>query len=177
MTGETDTRLGLHARHRIWLGQEGSVGSIQVGFELSASEWIGVPQPSDSVTEIDARALYGKGWQLGWANSYVSTELGYRMRRGGQADEIRFDGTAGIEPWDGVLGLFTIAAAMPLGSLGDAKFEITPSLAFTLWPRVGANDKKPDLANRPPVLQIGVGVDTLNVGNGIRISAGLWRWF
>lgn len=176
LTGETDTRWGLHVRHRVWQGQDGSVASVQVGGEISISEWIGFPGPTESVTEIDARLLYGKGWQLDWANSYISTELGYRARLDGKADELRLDATGGIEPWDGILGLFTVAAAVPLGN-GDGKFEVTPSVAFTLWPRVGPNDKKPDLANRPPVLQIGVGVDTLNIGDGFRISAGLWRWF
>lgn len=176
LTGQTDTRWGLHVRQRVWQGDDGSVASVQLGGEISISEWIGFPQPTDSVTEIDARVLYGKGWQLDWANSYISTELGYRARFDGKADEIRLDATGGIEAWDGILGLFTVAAAVPLGD-GDGKFEITPSVAFTLWPRMGPNDKKPELANRLPVLQIGVGVDTLNIDEGVRISAGLWRWF
>lgn len=176
LTGATDTRWGLHVRHRIWQGDDGSVVSAQFGGEVSISEYIGFPTPTESVTEIDARALYGTGWQMDWANSYISTEFGYRARLGGEADELRFDATAGLEPWDGVLGLFTIAAAAPLGA-GDGKLEITPSVAFTLWPRVGPNDKKPDLTNRPPVLQIGVGIDTMNIDQGLRISAGLWRWF
>ena len=176
VTGESDTRWGLHARHRVWQGDDGSVASIQIGGEISISEWIGVPKAPGSVTEIDARALYGKGWQLDWANSYISTELGYRARLQGEADEIRLDATGGIEPWDGVLGLFTVAGAIPLGD-GDGKFEIGPSVAFTLWPRMEPNDKKPDLQNRLPVLQFGVSVDTLNIDQGVRLHAGLWRWF
>lgn len=176
LTGETDTRWGLHVRQRLWQGQDGSIVSAQFGGETTISRWIGLPTPPGSVTEFDARMLYGTSWQLDWANSYISTELGYRVRLDGEADEIRFDATGGLEPWDGVLGLFTVAAVAPLGA-GDGKFEITPSVAFTLWPRVGPNDKKPDLANRPPVLQLGVGVDTLNMDRGLKISAGLWRWF
>ncbi|MEM7059833.1 MAG: hypothetical protein AAF557_19780 [Pseudomonadota bacterium] len=177
LTGETDTRLGLHARQRLWQGWNGSIVSVQVGFELPANEWIGQLHPEDSVLEFDARALFGTGWQLDWANSYISTELGYRVRRGGLADELRFDGTAGLEPWDGILGLFTVSADVPLGGTEDASLEITPSLAFTLWPLVGENDKRPDLATPPQTLQIGVGIDALNPDDGIRISGGIWTWF
>lgn len=177
LTGEADTRLGLHARHRIWQGWNGSVASVQIGFELPVNDWMGLPQPADSVVEIDARALFGKGWQLDWANSYVSTELGYRVRRGGQGDELRFDGTAGLEPWGGVLGLFTVSAAVPLAETGRASLEITPSIAFTLWPGVSANDKKPELKTPPQTLQIGIGYDVLNPNDGIRLSGGIWTWF
>ena len=134
-------------------------------------------RPSDSVVEFDARALFGKGWQLDWANSFVSTELGYRLRHGGQADEVRLDGVTGLEPWDGILGLLTVSAAVPFGGDREASLEITPSIAFTLWPSLGANDKKPDLKTPPQALQIGVGVDALRPDDGIRISAGIWTRF
>lgn len=177
LTGETDTRVGLHARQRVWQGWGGSVASVQLGVEMPVNDWLGVPQPSDSVVEIDARALFGTGWQFGWANSYISTELGYRARRGGQPDELRFDGTAGLEPWDGILGLLTVSSAIPFGDGGTSTLKISPSLAFTLWPGVGDNDKKPELRTPPQTLQIGFGYDVLNPGDGIRISAGIWTWF
>lgn len=177
LTGENDTRLGLHARQRLWQGWNGSVVSVQAGFELSASEWMGQMRPSDSVFEIDARALYGKGWQWDWANSFVSTELGYRHRRGDEVDEFRFDGTIGLEPWDGFLGLITVAGAVPFGREGTTSLDVTPSLAFTLWPSVGDNDKKPDLSSPPIVLQIGLGVDVIDLDQGAKITFGLWRRF
>jgi len=177
LTGETDTRVGLHARQRLWQGWGRSVASVQIGFEVPVNDWLGQLQPPDSVVEIDARVLFGTGWQFDWANSYVSTELGYRARRGGQADELRFDGTAGLEPWDGVLGLFTVSSAVPLNETGQSKLELTPSIAFTLWPRVGSNEKKQDLASPPQTLQIGIGYDVLNPNDGIRLSGGIWTWF
>lgn len=177
LTGETDTRLGLHARHRVWQGWNGSVASLQIGVELPANDWLGQIQQPDSVVEIDARALFGMSWQLDWANSFVSTELGYRVRRSGQADEVLFDGTLGLEPWDGVLGLFTVSSTVPLENTGRASFMVTPSLAFTLWPQVGTNDKKPNLKAPPQTLQIGIGYDVLNPGDGIRLSGGIWTWF
>jgi len=177
LTGEADTRLGLHARHRVWQGWNGSVASVQIGFEVPVNDWIGYPQPVDSVVEIDARFLFGTGWQFDWANSYVSTELGYRARRGGQSDELRFDGTAGLEPWDGILGLFTVSSSVPFGETGRASLELTPSVAFTLWPQVDSNDKKPVLATPPQTLQIGIGYDVLNPNDGIRLSGGIWTWF
>ena len=177
VTAETDTRAGLHVRYQAWQGANGDVGSIQAGFQTSVGAVFGTPTPQDSVTEIDVRGLYGRGWQHDWANGYVSTELGYRARLGGQPDELRFDTTTGLEPWTGIIGLLNVSATYPFGEPGDASLELTPSIAYTLWPRVRTNDKKPNGPLYPPTLQFGVGVDVLNPDEGVRFSISLWRRF
>lgn len=177
LTGETELSGGGHARYRLWQGTNGAVASVQLGLGAPMERFLGPPRTDDFSFEADIRALYGKSWQLDWANAYVSSELGYLMRAGGSEDELRADTTAGIEPWHGVLGLLTLSASVPFDDTSDASLQVTPSIAYTLLPHIGENDKKPFGPLDPYTIQLGVGLDVLNQDDGMRISLSLWRPF
>jgi len=186
---DAELRVGGHARYRIWQGLDGDVVSFQVGVGLPAERWLGGglgDNRPDSVVEVDFRALYGRGWGLDWANAFVSTELGYRLRGEGQPDEIRFDTVAGIEPWRGVMGLLGVYTTVPLGGGDgdgdgdgdqDISLKLAPSLAYTFWPAFGANDKKPDGPISPTTVQAGIVWDALAPEDGIGVSISIWRRF
>ena len=180
MNSDVELRLGGHVRHRVWQGQDGDVASVQLGASFPAERWLGSEfgddQP-DSVPEVDVRVLYGRGWQFSWANAFISSETGLRIRGENQDEEIRFDTTAGVEPWRGIMGMMGVFAATPLGEQGTAQFKIAPSVAYTLWPNVGQNDKKPEDAVNPTTLQLGVSVDALNMDDGLGLSLSIWRRF
>ncbi|MEM9139436.1 MAG: hypothetical protein AAGB15_06360 [Pseudomonadota bacterium] len=176
-TGETEISAAGHVRYQVWQGADGDVASVQVGVGAPMERFLGPLRADDFAIEADIRALYGRGWQLDWANAYVSSELGYLLRAGGSEDELRADTTAGLEPWRGVLGLLTLSAAVPLGTTADASLQVTPSIAYTLWPYVGENDKKPLGPLYPYTIQLGAGIDVLDTDEGIRLSLSLWRPF
>jgi hypothetical protein len=185
---DMELRLGGHVRHRVWTGEKGDVASVQVGFSAPVEGWLGDLAPEslpDSVPEAHLRGLYGRGWQTGWGNSFVSAEAGFLWRGERADDELRFDITAGHEAWKGVLGLFSIFAAVPIGddeeSDGDegsaATLKLAPSIAYTLWPWLGDNDKKPFDPIHPNTVQLGIVWDALNPDDGLGFQISIWQSF
>ena len=175
-----ELRLGGHVRYRFWSGEDGDVGSFQLGTALPAERWLGDglgDNRPDSVPEIRADILYGRGWQSDWGNSFVSAGLGFLYRGEGKPDEVRFDLTAGHEPWRGVLGLMSVYATQPLGGGEASSVKLSPSLAYTLWPWLGDNDKKPRGPLRPRTIQLGVTWDAAAPGEGIEPFLGIWQRF
>ena len=182
---DLELRLGGHVRHRVWTGSEGDVASVQLGFSAPVERWLGDLAPDslpDSVPEVHLRGLYGRGWQTGWGNSFVSAEAGFHWRGERAADELRFDVTAGHEAWKGVLGLFSVFAAVPVGSGddegdSDATLKLAPSIAYTLWPWLGENDKKPYGPLHPNTVQLGIVWDVLNPDDGLGVQIAIWKSF
>lgn len=180
LADEVELRVGGHVRVRVWQGVQGDVASVQAGASFPAERWLGSGLGDDrpnSATEVDLRVLYGRGWALSWANAFVSAETGVRFRGEGLDEEIRFDATAGLEPWRGVMGLLGVSASVPLGEKGTANLKIAPSLAYTLWPFVGENDKKPEGPLNPTTLQLGVSYDALNPDDGLGLFLSIWKRF
>lgn len=176
-----EIRAGAHLRHRLWTGRQGDVVSAQLGFAAPIERWIignrladGLPH---SVPEAHIRALYGRGWEWGLGNSFVTTEGGFHWRGEGAANELHLDLGAGHEAWKGVLGLLGIYSIMPLGSGGERSLKLAPSIAWTIWPRIGPNDKKPRGKVNPNTVQLGVIWDALNPGDGLGAQISLWRSF
>jgi hypothetical protein len=185
---DMELRLGGHVRHLVWTGSKGDVASVQAGFSHPVESWLGDLAPEslpDSVPEAHLRALYGRGWQTGWGNSFVSTEAGFHWRGERAADELRLDVTAGHEAWKGVLGLFSIFTALPIGDGDDddggggseATLKLAPSIAYTLWPWLGENDKKPYGPLHPNTIQLGIVWDALNPDDGLGVQISIWQSF
>ena len=178
--GDLELRIGGHVRHRVWTGTDGDVASVQAGFSAPIEGWLGKLAPDslpDSVPEAHLRGLYGRGWQTGWGNSFVSTEGGFHWRGERADDELRLDVTAGHEAWKGVLGLFSIFSALPIGDAGDATLKLAPSVAYTLWPWLGENDRKPYGPLHPNTVQLGIAWDVLNPGDGLGVQLSIWQAF
>ena len=175
-----EIRLGAHVRHRIWQRPKGDVVSLQAGISAPVEKWL-IGNLADSlpgsVPEAHIRALYGRGWQSGWGNSFVSAEAGFHWRGERAADEFRLDVTAGTEPWKGVLGLLGVYSIVPVIGDGDASLKLAPSIAYTLWPRLGPNDKKPFGELNPNTVQLGLVYDVLNPEDGLGVTISVWRDF
>jgi hypothetical protein len=177
---DLEIRLGAHVRHRVWTRKNGDVVSVQAGFMAPVERWlVGDLAESlpDSVPEAHLRALYGRGWQSSLGNSFVSAEAGFHWRGERAADEVRLDVTAGHERWKGVMGLMGIYTTVPLAGRGEASLKLSPSIAFTLWPRPGPNDKKPYGEVHPSTIQLGVTWDLLNPQDGLGVGVSIWRSF
>lgn len=178
---ESAASAGLFTRYKVWTGEHGDVASVQVGFSVPFEEYVleefALTGTSDNVFAIELRGLYGKGWGFDWGNAFISTELGYRWRDG-EADEIRFDATTGIEPIHGVLGLMSLYSQVPLGGgRGDAALKVAPSVAWTMFPWVGSHGKKPRGPISPDSVQFGVIYDLLDRSAGLTLQIGVWRAF
>jgi hypothetical protein len=184
---DLELRLGGHVRHRVWTGEQGDVASVQVAFSAPVEGWLGDLAPEslpDSVPEVHLRGLYGRGWQTGWGNSFVSAEGGFHWRGERAADELRLDVTTGHEAWKGVLGLFSVFTAVPIGDGNDdggdgsdATLKFAPSIAYTMWPWLGDNDKKPIGPLYPNTVQLGVVWDALNPDDGLGVQISIWKSF
>ena len=175
-----ETRAGAHVRHRLWTGEDGDVISVQAGFSLPAESLLGGSLGDSrpfSAPEYDIRLLYGRGWQWELGNSFISSELGFRMRGESLDDQIKLDITAGHEPVKGVLGLMSIFTSVPLGGDTDTSLKISPSIAYTLWPWLGENEKKPWQPISPDTVQLGVTWDALQPENGLEMGVSIWRSF
>jgi hypothetical protein len=66
---------------------------------------------------------------------------------------------------------------MPLASGTDPSLKIAPSIAYTLWPYVRHNERKPEGPVRPSSIQLGASYDLLNPGDGLGLSLSIWRSF
>ena len=177
---DVEASLGVHARHLVWQGEDGDVVSVQGGIKVPVERWLGEGLGDNrpgSVTELHLRLLYGRGWQTDWGNSFVSTELGLHLRGEGLDEELRFDVTAGHEPIKGLLGLFSVFSTYPLGGNADVSLKLSPSVAYTFWPWLGANDKKPYGPINPNTIQLGITWDAANPEDGLTASMSIWKGF
>lgn len=171
--------IGGFVRKRFWQNGQGSVASMQVGYSHPIESLLGAGfSESDpgAVPEAHLAALYGRGWADDWGSAFLSTGAAYYLRQG-TSDNLRFEITTGYAPWRrwmGILGLYGLA---PLGGGTDASLKIAPSIAFTMWPWIGRNEKKPKGRIRPNTIQIGVNYDLLNTGDGMGVSLGFWQPF
>ena len=177
---QTEISVGLHVRHRVWQRENGDVVSVQAGVSAPVEKWLigdAADRLPSSVPEAHLRALYGHGWQTGWGNSFVSAETGFHWRGEHAADEWRIDVTAGTEHWKGVMGLLGVHSIVPVIGDGEASLKIAPSVAWTMWPWLGPNDKKPFGEMNPDTVQLGLVYDLLTPGDGLEVTIGIWRRF
>ena len=89
-------RVDAGLRVRLWQG-DGKVVSVQASARMpGTSDDLAPANGGDTDWEADARVLYGRGFSLFGRNGFVDTQLGYRVRFGRPADELRLDLTAGL---------------------------------------------------------------------------------
>ena len=176
---QSELRIGIHVRQRVWQGEAGDVASLQLRGEFPAERWLGDlggPRPF-SVTEITATGLYGRGWQSDWGNSFVAVEAGGQVRAEGLDDEIELAFDIGHRPMRSLLGLVQTRAEIPISDPSTATIKVRPSVAWTFWPWIGANEKKPRTLRTPPTLQIGAEIDIANPDDGVLLGVSLWKSF
>ena len=180
-TAELEARAGAHVRLRLWTGEAGDVVSGQAGVSVPIERFFGEAAAGQSlpgsVTEIDLRALYGRGWRLEDGDAFVSSELGFRFRGEGQDEEILLDITGGFRPFKRIMGLLGIYSTVPLGDRGTSALKLAPSIAYTLYPRTGPNDRKPEGPVHARTIQLGLTYDTLNPEDGLGVTLGIWQPF
>jgi hypothetical protein len=172
--------LGGFLRKRVWQDGMGSVASVEAGYAHPVESLLGrtfsVADPG-AVPEAHLAGLYGHGWGDAWSGAFVSTGAGYHWRGDGLADELRAEATAGYRPWRRVTGTVSLFGLAPLAGGSDPSLKIAPSVAYTLWPHIRRNDKKPEGPVRPNTVQLGVSYDLLNPGDGLGLSISIWRSF
>jgi hypothetical protein len=99
------------------------------------------------------------------------------MRGDGMADDLRFELTGGYAPWRRTMGIVSLYGLTPLGQGTDASLKIAPSIAYTMWPWVARNEKKPNGPIKPETIQLGISYDLLNRNDGLGMSISMWRPF
>lgn len=177
---DAELHIGGHIRQLIWQGEDGDVASVEIGARFPAERWLGYSLGDDrpgSVSEAYVSILYGRGWQFSWSNTFISSGLEFRARGEGQDEELKLFATAGLQPFDRLMGLLDVAWVEPLGEIGQPSLKFTPSVALTMFPWVGDNDKKPELATIPATLQFGLTWDAYNPSDGVAFNISVWRPF
>jgi hypothetical protein len=137
--------VGGFVRKRFWQSGHGSVASVQIGYSHPIESLLGATfsqSEPGAVPEANLAALYGHGWAGDWGNAFLSTGTAYFLRHG-VSDDLRFEITTGYAPWRRWMGILSFYGLAPLGSGTDASLKIAPSIAFTMWPWIDRNEKKP----------------------------------
>ncbi|MEM7424306.1 MAG: hypothetical protein AAF334_11340, partial [Pseudomonadota bacterium] len=176
---DVELKLGGFVRHRVWQGSAGDVLSVEAGISvpieaLLFDDTLAAP---DSVMDGFASLQYGRGWQWAMGDSFVSTGVGFLMRGGDEANELRAGLTVGHTPMRPLLGLLDLAVEVPMSGDEDAALIVSPSVAWTFYPWLAANDRKPIDAPTPTTLQVGGRVDALKPEDGIALFFGVWHRF
>ncbi len=172
--------LGGFVRKRVWQDGRGGVASVQFGYAHPIESLLGnafaMAEPG-AVPEAHLAGLYGRGWADDWGSAFLSTGAAYHLRRRGTADDLRFEFTAGYAPWRRWMGILSFYGLTPLGEGTSASLKVAPSIAFTMWPWIGRNEKKPRGPVRPNTSEFGVSYDLLNPADGLGLSISVWRPF
>lgn len=138
--GETDRGLGrvdAGARVRLYDGERG-VFSVQGSVRMpGASDRLAPANGGDTDWEVDARLLYGKGFSVFGLNGFRDMQLGYRVRFGAPADELRLDVTTGLSVTPDIQVLLQSFNSVSIG-VADAPFlptrehKVSASLVYKL---------------------------------------------
>jgi len=176
---QSSAAIGGFLRKRLWQAG-GGVISAEAGYAHPFESWLGsafAEAEPGAVPEAHVAGFYGHGWGDAFSGAFLSTGVGYHWRGEGEADDLRAEITAGYKPVRRVMGMLSLYGLMPLQSGGDPSLKIAPSVAYTLWPYVGRNEKKPEGPVHPNSIQIGISYDVLNPGDGLGASISIWRSF
>ncbi|MGF1502181.1 MAG: hypothetical protein ACFBSD_10225 [Paracoccaceae bacterium] len=175
--GTTNTaNIGAFARKRLWQGQAGDVASVQVGIVQPIDGLLGDEfggPTADPTQEISLRGQYGRGFGFDWGSAFVSTEAGYHLQTDGDDDEIRFDLTGGVQPWDCCMVILSTFTTWPIGDPDEQAVKIAPSVTYTF----GRSLPEGERPEKPITLQLGLTQDVLNMDEGFGIQLGIWKAF
>lgn len=177
-TMELGIEIGAHARYRLWKGRAGDVFSAQIAARYPIATGLGAaPARSDAaVPSAGLSLLYGRGWQSGIGDLFASAEAGYSWQGGAEADELRFEQTAGIKANRWIMGIVSLYGAAPMGQ-GDMSLKIAPSIAYTFWPWNAADRGRMPKGQVPATVQLGITWDMLNPDHGLALTLSIWRRF
>lgn len=117
-------RVDAGLRVRLYDGPRGVVSVQGAGRMPGASDRLAPANGGDTDWEIDGRVLYGRGTTVFGRSAFTDMQLGYRVRLGDPADELRLDTTAGLNVTPNVLALFQSFNSV---SLGTAKPPLLPT--------------------------------------------------
>jgi hypothetical protein len=172
--------LGGFVRKRVWQDGQGGVASVEVGYAHPIDSLFGrafsVSDPG-AVPEAHLGGFYERGWADDWGSAFVSTGAAYHRRGEGTADDLRFELTTGYAPWRRFMGIVSLYGLTLLGQDSEASLKIAPSIAYTMWPWVARNEKKPTGEIKPNTIHLGVSYDLLNTNDGLGLSISIWRPF
>ena len=163
--------LTLHARRRLWVGEQGDPFSVQLGAVLPVGDLVDTGQAQiDGERALDARALYGRGFATGRGDAFVDLQGGFRLRFDDGADEIRVDLTAGVRPaprWLLMLQSFnTVGLRNPdPGGQDFDVYKLAPAVGYELFDGVTVVlGGEREIAGR-------------NIDRGWRVRAAVWTTF
>lgn len=109
-------RFDLGLRARFWQSDyavasvEGSVSAPGQSNDLAPLNG------GDTDWELEARALYGRGFNIGWRHGFLDAQLGYRHRFSDPADEVVFDLTLGLDVSERSLAILQSFNRVSVGS-------------------------------------------------------------
>ncbi|MBY8977192.1 hypothetical protein KHP62_15345 [Rhodobacteraceae bacterium NNCM2] len=169
---------GVYVRKRLWQGEK-SVFSAQLGYAHPLESVVEDPLGEDiypSAPEVEFRLQYGHSFWGDWGNAFLAVDGGYDYLGNGEDDELHADLTVGYEPYNCCLALLSTYATVPVGR-EEATFKIAPSFAYTLYPEVRRNGKKPSGFIRTRTIQFGINYDLLNPDDGIGVQISIWQKF
>jgi len=113
-----------------------SAGAVKISLarsgRLSADAQSGAPTPN---MEMEARGLYGRDIILDPVKVFATTELAYRRRFGGDADQLRADLLIGIEPSRKILILLEGQSIVSLRNEapGFSDFDLYKGQGSIVW--------------------------------------------
>ncbi len=130
-------RLDFGARVRVWRNDVSVISVQGVARMPGTSNRLAPANGGDTDWELDGRLLYGKGYTILGRNAFTDTQLGYRVRFGDPADEVRLDMTAGIDVTPEILALLQSFNSMSVGKatggfLSTREHKVSASLVYRI---------------------------------------------
>lgn len=117
-------RVDLGLRLRVWQS-DFAVASVEAAISAPGQSGSLVPlNGGDTDWEFDLRALYGRGFDIGWRHGFADLQIGYKHRVGEPADEVALDLTLGLDVTGDAFAMLQSFNRVSVGS-ADAPFGKT----------------------------------------------------
>ncbi len=130
-------RLDFGARVRVWRNDVAVISVQGVARMPGTNDRLAPANGGDTDWELDGRLLYGKGYTVLGRHAFTDMQLGYRVRFGDPADEVRLDMTAGINVTPKILALVQSFNSMSVGQatggfLSTRENKISASIVYRI---------------------------------------------
>lgn len=126
-------RFDLGLRTRFWNSDFG-VASVQGAVSAPGqSDELAPLNGGDTDWELEARALFGRGFDIGWRHGFLDAQVGYLHRLSEPADEVLLDLTIGLDVTEKSFAMLQSFNRLSVGS-ADLPFTETQEhkLAFSV---------------------------------------------
>lgn len=117
-------RVDAGVRVRLWQDDSRVISVQATGRMPGAHDDLAPANGGDTDWEADARLLYGRGFPVFGRHAFTDMQLGYRVRFGAPADELRFDLTAGIDVTPRTMAIVQSFNSLSIGT-AEAPFLMT----------------------------------------------------